>query len=197
MKVGMNTIYYATGNQGKFEEVKEYLERNEPTLELKQYKCDLQEQQSSNQLAIALDKAQQAWQALKRPVLVDDSGIYFEKYHKFPGTMTKFLYYGVGMEGICKLIKQGDKATFLLQLIFQDGDQSYKIFEGKCEGHLVIPDTFQAHPELPYDDIFQPDGAESTYAHMRGTAELDEYAYRLRALKKFISWYKTKTVGKP
>ena len=52
------TIFYATGNAGKFDEVKRYLESHEPTIEVKQFDKDLPETQTLDQKAIALDKGQ-------------------------------------------------------------------------------------------------------------------------------------------
>ncbi|OGB84113.1 hypothetical protein A3F66_02865 [candidate division TM6 bacterium RIFCSPHIGHO2_12_FULL_32_22] len=75
-------IYYATGNPVKFEEVKLYLDMHHPDIELKQFKEDIVEPQSDNQEEIAIFKAKQAWDKLKKPVLVDDSGIFIHKYIK-------------------------------------------------------------------------------------------------------------------
>ncbi len=182
-------IYYATGNTGKFEEVQDFINRNNHDITIKQADIDLIEMQTLDQKSIAIHKAQQAFEKLQKPVLIDDSGVYFEKYHRFPGTLTKFVYHGIGFEGILKLVEDDHRATFLLYLIYIDGPDSYKIFEGKCEGTIVPPKEFLAHSELPYDDIFLPHGSTKTYAQMRGTQEIEQYAYRLLALKKFLNWY--------
>ncbi|MFH0898240.1 MAG: non-canonical purine NTP pyrophosphatase [bacterium] len=185
-------IFYVTGNQGKFEEVNFFISRHSDDIVLKQYHVDLIEEQSLDQKAIALSKAMQAWHLIKKPLLIDDSGIYFERYNKFPGTLTKFVYYGIGFEGILRLVHDDPRAYFFLYLIYVDGPNSYQIFEGKCEGKIVSPaEVFTAHPQFPYDEIFVPDGSRGrTYAQMRGTQDMDTFAYRLRAAKKFLEWYK-------
>jgi len=183
-------IYYVTGNTGKFEEVADFISRNNVDIVLKQVDVHTEEKQTLDQLGIAVDKAKHAWNILKKPLLVDDAGIYFEKYHRFPGTLTKFVYYGIGFEGIMKLVEDDHRAMFLLYLVYIDGSDSYEVFEGKCEGKIVpLPSVLQAHPELPYDDIFMPSGSEKTYVQMRGTKEMDGYAYRLKALRQFLAWY--------
>lgn len=182
-------IFYVTGNDGKFEEVATFITENVPSVKVTQARLDLDEMQTTDQQSIAITKAHHAWNELKKPVLVDDAGVYFEKYQKFPGTMTKFLYYGIGMDGILKLFEQGDKAYFLLYLVYMDGQDSYQVFEGRCNGHLIVPEQFSARPDLPFDDIFLPEGSDKTYAQMRFTPEMNEYFYRLRALKKFLEWY--------
>jgi len=192
-------IYYATGNSGKFDELNRYLETHEPTIKLNRFDKDLPEIQTLDQKAIALDKAQQAWNLLKKPVLVDDSGIYFDHYDNFPGTLTKFVYYGLGFEGLLKLTEDDNRATKRLFMVFKDCYDTQEIFEGICRGTIVRPESFEAHPKLPYDAIFKPEGADKTMALMRGTDEEKKYSYRLQALRKFLEWYKKKSggAGKP
>ncbi len=183
------TIYYVTGNNGKFKEVKGYIEQHEPTIEIKQFKADIPEIQTLDQKTIAMDKAIKAWEILQKPLIVDDSGAFFEKYHKFPGTLSKFVSQGLGLDGIKKLIETGDKAFFFLYLIYVQGPDNIKMFEGKCEGTLVKPEKFSGDPNLPYDCLFIPTGSNKTYAQMRGTSEGNTYFYRIRALKNFITWW--------
>jgi XTP/dITP diphosphohydrolase len=188
-------IHYITGNSGKFKEVQRFIYNYNfssivSSFVLRQVNIEeIYEIQSLDQKKIALHKAQQAWHLLKKPLILDDSGIYFNKYFNFPGTLTKFVYDGIGLEGLLKLVVAGDRATFRLLLVYIDREGLYKVFEGQCEGTIVIPNKILAHPQLPYDDIFLPDGAEKTYAEMRGNTEFDGYFYRLMAVKKFLEWY--------
>ena len=182
-------IYYTTSNPGKFEEVKGFIEKNEPNIEIKRFEADIPEIQTLDQKMIAVDKAIKAWELLQKPLLVDDSAIYFEKYNKFPGTLSKYVSLGIGIEGIKNLFEVGDKATFLVYLSYIEGPNSLKVFEGRCEGHLVKQKNFTANPNLPYDAIFVPEGIEKTYAQIRNTAEGEKYLYRTRAVKNFLEWY--------
>ena len=183
-------IYYVTTNDGKYEEVQEFIQKNNPEIKLKQFKIDIDEIQSLSQKKIALDKAKKAWDIVKKPLLIDDAAIYFEKYNNFPGTLSKFVSLGIGFEGIKKLINTGDKAYFLLHMIYVDKKDSITIFEGKCEGTLVQPKEFSGNPSLPYDCVFVPNGTNKTYAQIRNTKESEKYLYRIQALKKFLNWYK-------
>lgn len=194
-------ILYATGNVGKFEEVALDITTREPQIELIQFAADIPEKQTLDLRAIAIDKAKTAWKFAQEqypntPILVDDAGIYFEKYNQFPGTLTKYIWHGLGFEGIKKLFEEGDQAKFLLYMIYITGPDSYEIFEGTCEGTLVKPTQFTAHPSLPYDAIFKPNGSDKTYEHLRNTPEAEHYLYRLRALQKFLAWYKDKEYTK-
>lgn len=183
-------LYYVTGNAGKFEEVKNFIDRANLNINLKQIDIDLPEMQTLDQKAIALDKAKQAWQLVQKPLLVDDAGIYFEAYHRFPGSLTKFVYQGIGFKGIFKLLEEDHRAYFLIYLVYIDGPDSYKIFEVRCDGKIVEPGELSAHPSLPFDDIFVPVGIDKTYAQLRRTPEIDLYNYRIHAMQQFVSWSK-------
>ncbi|MCK4651133.1 hypothetical protein KAT08_03075 [Candidatus Babeliales bacterium] len=182
-------IYFVTGNQGKFEEVKSFIDKNEPNIILKQFKTEIPEIQTLDQKAIAIQKAIKAWEIVQKPLIIDDSAIYFENYYKFPGIMTKYVFKGLGFEGMVKLVEEGNKAIFLLYLVYINGPKSFKIFEGKCSGNLTKPIKFYGNTNLPYDCFFIPFSTNKTYAQMRKTKEGEKYFHRIKALKKFIKWW--------
>jgi len=184
-------IYYVTSNTGKFDEVARMLAQHAPEILLTSCDIDIPEIQSMDQLEVARDKAKKAWDVLQKPLIIDDAGIYFEKYNKFPGVLSKFVSYGLGFEGIKKLIEPGDKAYFLLYMIYVDGPESYHVFEGRCDGILHTPEIFDAQQNLPYDTYFTPLGADKSCAQMRHELEkYQDYFYRVRAVRKFLDWYK-------
>ena len=55
-------------------------------------KLDIPEIQTLNQKEVAIDKARKAYEILKQPLIVDDSGFFVNKYNNFPGVLTKFIY---------------------------------------------------------------------------------------------------------
>lgn len=185
----MPEIYYATGNSDKFEIVYRYLEKNAPDIILKPCTHDFLEIQSYDQKAVAIDKARQAWNFLKKPVLVDDAGIYFEKYRDFPGVFTKFVYRGLGREGLLKLVNPGDKAYFRLSMVFWYAPDLYQDFVGECKGYIIDQTKFTAGEQSPYDMMFAPEGDTRTFAELHAVGEYEKYHYRVDALKHFLHWY--------
>ncbi len=182
-------LYYATGNKGKFAEVKAFLEQHNPKIQLQQADIDLVEMQTNDQKAIAMHKAEQAWEQLQAPVLVDDAAVYFEKYNQFPGILTKFLFTGIGFEGILKLTGDNSPAYFQCHLVFAHGPNQFEVFEGICKGNIIKPATFEYPPGLPYDAIFIPEGTDKTYTQLR-KENIHDYFYRIRALKEFLQWHR-------
>lgn len=180
-------LSYVTGNNGKFEEVREFLKQQKSSIELEQIPLPLVEFQTMDQKAVALDKARQAYASIKRPLIVDDAAIYFSKYNQFPGVFTRFVYTGIGMDGMFKLVGPGDRAYFLLYLVYVDAEGKEQVFEGRCDGCIVRPDVFIAHSDLPFDDIFLPDGSMQSYAELFKTPEFAAFSYRLRAMQALIN----------
>lgn len=184
----MNELYYATGNSDKFELVFHYLEKNAPHILLKQFPKELTEIQSYDQKEVALDKARQAWKELQKPVIIDDAGIYFEKYREFPGVLTKYVFLGLGHEGLRKLVDSGDKAYFKCTMVYCYGPEQYETFFGTCPGHIVHQTEYTASKDSPYDVIFAPEGETRTFAELRAAGEYERYHYRLDALKQFLQF---------
>lgn len=184
----MQKIYYATTNWMKYQEAKEYFKND--LFILDQYKIDTDEKQTLEQEQIAIDKARQAWEQIKQPVLAEDAGIYFEKYNEFPGTLTKYIYKAIGMEGIFKLVNPGDKAYFQLALVYYYGPDQYQVFKGISKGTITKPKQFLADLAFVYDDIFVPEGADKSHIQLRETGELYKHNYRISAFEKFVEWYK-------
>lgn len=181
-------LSYVTGSKGKFEEVYDYLMHVKSSIELEQVELPLIEMQGLDLRAIAVAKARQAYAQLKRPLLVDDAGIYFEKYNQFPGVMTSFVYKAIGMEGIFKLIEQGDRIYRLLYLVYVDDHGQEHVFEGRCSGTVIKPTFFKKDAKRPFDDIFFPDGSSVSYSDLLETPAHIAYAYRLKAVQALLDW---------
>lgn len=183
-----NEIYYVTGNAGKFEEVSEFFQKKCPELNVKQYSLDIDEIQSLDQKIVVCDKVKKAFAVLNKPLLLDDGGIFFDAYNQFPGTLSKFVFQGLGFKGLFKLVEEDNRAAFILQLAYTDGKQ-IQLFEGICRGTVVIPSDLSSHPQLPFTAIFKPNGSDKTLAELRYTADFFHYSFRQQALKKFVEWY--------
>ena len=184
----MKTVTYVTSNNGKFLEVERYVKRHVPEINLVRADLDIEEIQSMSLHTVAMDKAQKAWHKLKTPLLIDDAGIYFNRWHQFPGVLTKFVREGLGMEGLKRLIDEGDTGYFQLWLVYADEHGKLHPFEGRCDGILTKDYQGDAHAELPYDLCFKPEGLEKTYAEIKQDPAYEHLLYRLRAVQKFLTW---------
>ena len=136
---------------------------------------------------IALVAAQQALKSLKRPVVVDDTGLYIRALNDFPAAYAAFVSYKIGNSGILKLMDDiHDRyAEFRTAVAYADAEV-VKVFEGVMSGTIVeVP---VGSGGFGYDPIFKPDGANMTYAELSLSAKV-AISHRTLAFKVFLDWY--------
>ncbi len=180
----MQTLTFVTGNKSKFEDMQRYFKQINPMIEL--VMCDLHvpEIQSLDIEKVAQAKAAYAWEKLQRPLIVDDGGVFIECYNRFPGTLAKYVVKGIGLEGIWRLAEKDPRAYFLACIVYQDEPGVSHIFSGICYGKFIKPDTAIRNPEFPYQEIFVPNGAHTTYAQLREEGKVDSFSHRRMAIEK-------------
>ncbi|MBL4587855.1 hypothetical protein JKY79_00765 [Candidatus Babeliales bacterium] len=183
------SIYYATSNSGKFSEIQRYCKNYAPDVEVKQFKYDLPELQNDDQIAIAVHKAETAWNLLKKPVLVDDSGLFIKRYKGLPGTMSKYAMHSLGLEGVMRLIDDQEPANFIVTLAFAHETGKIETFQGICKGHLIKIEEMPQKDHLPYSNFFVPEGHYLPYAQLRGTPAEKVFGPRHKALTNFFNWF--------
>lgn len=184
-------IRYVTSNESKFQEAKEFFDRKSNNIELVRENMDLFEIQTKDQKIIALHKAEEAWQKVSEPLIVEDTGIYLQKYREFPGTLTKQVFKGIGYRGLFRLVDSGDKATFTITIVYVDKNGNPHVFEGDQEGQIVRPGKFEMEDAAPFNPIFVPEGSKLSYKEMK-EQDPDLYAknsHRLKTLNAFIEWF--------
>ena len=96
-------FYYVTNNAGKFEEVRDFFDKVAPSFHVEQYAIDIDEIQSLDQKIVVKDKIKKAFNLVKQPLLLDDGGLFFSAYKQFPGTLSKFVFKGLGFKVLLKL----------------------------------------------------------------------------------------------
>jgi XTP/dITP diphosphohydrolase len=160
-------LFFASSNIHKFQEAKLILD--DFGINLGFYKCDLEEIQSDSLQEIAKHKAIQAFQKCKKPILVEDDGLFIESLNGFPGPYSSYVFKTIGNKGILKLLKQNRKAKFVSIISFYD----YKNYESFGIG-------------WGYDPIFIPSKSKETFAQLKNKNKI---SHRFKALKKFSNWY--------
>lgn len=163
-KTTKQEIYFITGNQSKFNEAKSILQGS--CVILMQKDIALAEPQSLDQEQVVIEKARQAFEKLQKPVIVDDTGIYFEEYENFPGTYTKLLFKTLGFKGIERLLNSGSRNAYFRTLICYKDAGMTKVFEGIWKGKIIQEVSKNFIPDWQYDSIFVPDGSGRPLAEM-------------------------------
>lgn len=142
-------IAFATGNKGKVASMHKYLE-NYSDIEVEQKELDLIEPQLDSITDIALHKAQQAFDILKQPVIVEDSGFCIEALNNFPGPYTKYILDTLSIDHILKMMdgEENRNARFHCSLVYIDATGEAHIFEEKINVTVTATaDTAPLHAE--------------------------------------------------
>lgn len=186
------TVYYVTGNPSKFKLFAQFVPA-QAGIELKQLAYNLSEEQIEDQQEIALSKAKQAWNHIKSPLIVDEVGVYFHKYNNFPGAFTKFVYKGLGFEGIYKLMEDGDTLSIELIVVYAQSASDFKVFTTKVSGSFKKPVEQHHDNNAPFDLVFVPDGFDKSYVELEQFHEIyDRIYFRSLAMKQLLQCINSK-----
>ena len=91
---------------------------------------------------VAEFKAKQALAILKKPILVNDSGLTIPILNDFPGPYTKYISEKIGNQGILDLLKGKSDRTAYLEQTFCYADSNQIIcFSDKVRGHILTTEN--------------------------------------------------------
>ncbi len=177
-------IAFVTTNLGKVEEAVEI--GREYNIEVEQLNYDALEIQADSGIEVGIESARDAYKKFKRPLIVEDSGMFIEALSGFPGVYSAFVFKTIGTEGILKLMegKKDRKAEMKSALVYIDKDQ-IRIFEGVSEGR--ISESARGRGGFGYDPIFIPTGFERTFAEDPKLKQ--QVSHRAKAFRAFLEWY--------
>ena len=183
----MRSILVVTSNEDKFKEISLVL--NKQKIKTKRIDLDFPEY-GENIQEVAKNKAKEAFKRVKKPLLVEDTAIFFNAYKDFPGIYAKRIYKSLGLIGLIKLLEnKSRKAYFQTVICYFDGKRT-KTFSGKLHGTIVKEihtDKFRRE-KFPYDRIF----IENKYKKPVSLLHMEEkikISHRAIAAKKFARWF--------
>jgi len=173
-------LYFASSNIHKFNEAKKIL--NNFGIQIGFFKCKLEEIQSDSLTEIAKHKAKLAFLKCKKPVIVEDDGLFIDSLNGFPGPYSSYVFQTIGNKGILQLLKQNRKAKFSSLISYCD-QKCNETFESKLNG--IISKKISGKG-WGYDPIFIPQNQKNTFAKLENKNKL---SHRFKSLKKFSKWY--------
>ena len=98
-------LYFCSSNTGKYEHLLLNTQHIKSVKILQKKDIDVIEPQLNSIEEIALYKARCAYEKLKIPVIVQDSGLVIKSLNDFPGPYTKYASQTIGCAGIIKLME--------------------------------------------------------------------------------------------
>ena len=181
-------IYFVTTNKHKFAEVKHLLD--EYPFELEHLDMEYDEVHEDGIEEIAKKSAKKLADELGKPVILEDTGLFFEAYEGFPGALPKFVIKTLNFKGIFKLLEgESRKAFFKTVAAFCKPGEEPVLFEGKMHGMITEKVHNEEKDEMPYDKIFIPEGKDITISGMT-LDEKNSFSQRGKAFKKFGEYMK-------
>lgn len=175
-------ITMVTSNVGKAKEVAAFFGGS---VEVAHVVLEIPEHRSDDVGEIARGKAQYAYERLKTPLLVDDTGLFIDALSGFPGPYAAYALHSIGNTGILKLMEGNPDRTarFITAIAFADL-QGVQIFKGIIDGHIAHAP--RGTGGFGYDPIFEVEG--KTLAELP-LEEKIRMSHRARALAAFHDWF--------
>jgi inosine triphosphate pyrophosphatase len=174
-------IVLVTSNPHKVQEFKRIL----PSVQFIQKPMELDELQGHGE-DIIKHKVLQAFKAVKKPVVVDDTGLFIEAWGNLPGMYVKDFLQSVGNEGIYRMLKDYENKSAVARCFigYARNENDIQVFTGEIPGTIVSPRGTKNFGNKGWDAIFIPIGKTKTYGEM-SEVEKDMDSHRVRALMKF------------
>ena len=130
---------------------------------------------------IAEGCALRAYSILRKPLFVEDSGLFVPALNGFPGAYSAWVLRKLGNEGILRLLEgKNREAEFRCAIAFTEGKE-VRLFTGEVKGR--VSESIRGNGGFGYDPVFIPEGEEKTFAEEPSLK--DPLSHRSRALQKF------------
>jgi XTP/dITP diphosphohydrolase len=174
-------VLFATSNKNKVAEAVAVLGACGVTVKHLQF--GHREIRSENLEEIAREAAAAAYEAAgRRPVFVEDSGIFIKALNGFPGPYSAWVQKKLGNAGILHLMEGVTERTAVFEacIAYHDG-RTVRAFHGSCMGS--ISEAARGSWGFGYDPIFVPAGHLQTFAE---NIELkNNLSHRYKSLLEF------------
>lgn len=193
MEEKMKTVYLVTGNNGKVASLQRKLENYD--IKVEQIKLDLFEIQSDDLKEVSVNKAKQAFEILKKPLVVDDSGFFIKELNGFPGVYTKYVLGSIGVDGIMDIMKNKNNRECIFKSVvtFVDTYGKTKVFEGDLEEGVIANEIDKEDRKEAWSElwkIFIPEGYNKTLSQFSPEERNERSSKRngTTAFRKFAEW---------
>ena len=186
----MKKVYFVTTNKQKFQEVSDVLK--DYPIELEHLNLEYEENHDSSMEEIAKGAAKKLAEELRKAVIVDDTGLFFEAFPGFPGALPKFVFKSLGYRGILKLIEGENRRAYFKTVVgFCEPGKEPLLFEGEMYGQITeeVYGLEKDEDAMPYNRIFIPDGETRPIVDTT-LQERNKFLQRAKAFIKFGEWIK-------
>ena len=176
-------ITFITTNKHKFEEVENILK--DYSIKLEHLNMEYEENHDIKIEEVARNAAKKLAIELNKPIVLEDTGLFFKAYEGFPGALPKFAINTLGYKGIFKLLAGENRIAFFKTVAaFCEPGKEPVLFEGIMHGTITEEIHNPNSDTMPYDKIFIPEGEDQTISDMTMDKK-NSFSQRAQAFKKF------------
>lgn len=183
----MKTLYFITGNKGKYSEVQGKFKNIDVKITQKNLGYpEIQGDSLENVAGYGVDNIKKRF---SHPFIIEDAGLFIDKLSGFPGVYSKYIFCTIGCKGILTLLKENKKRTAVFKSVYglSVPNKKPKFFNGQCHGRIA--NVERGYRGFGFDPIFIPNGEIRTFAEMR-IEEKNNFSHRGKALNKLIDFLK-------
>lgn len=174
----MKKLIVATGNKGKVQELEDILK-----IPLEIANIEVDEVQSMDLEYVARKKAESAFKILKKPVVIDDVGVFIDAWNDFPGPFVKYIFLHLGNKKVLKLLaKEKNRKVIVRSVVGYHDGKKVHTFLGEVKGKIAFKEL--GTDGWGFDPIIIPNGQTKTYAQM-GNKKKNQLSHRRKAFDKF------------
>ncbi len=175
-------IFFITTNKHKVKEAAEALK--EFGISVKQHNASYPEDKEGTIHDLVRKAVKPLAEQHKKPVVIEDTGLFFEAYKDFPGLFPKFIFNSIGYEGIFHLLEGKSRKAFFLTIVgYCEPGKEPVLFEGRMHGRIDTEVHNIDKDSMPYDRIFIRDGYDVTVSDL-SLAEKTKFSQRAEAFRR-------------
>jgi XTP/dITP diphosphohydrolase len=181
---GIMKLYFATQNKHKLQEAQAVLGRY--GVEVEQLDVAKQEDKDASIQEVAKQEAKRLAEEYRKPVMVDDTGVFFSAYKNFPGAHPKLMFESLGFEGLLKLLEGKSRdAYFLCCVAYCSPGGEVELFEGRLDCVVAEEVVESSQDVMPYERILLFDG---TALCLMSREEKNKISHRAKAFEELAEW---------
>jgi XTP/dITP diphosphohydrolase len=181
-------VYVITSNRDKFLEIEDILEREHIEV-LHKNIAVIEHGNTLEQRAKC--KARAAFNVIGRPVVADDTGVFFHALVNFPGTYPKKVFDEMGFDGLFQKLEGKDRSASFRAVLCYFDESGPRYFSGEMKGRIDTRIHKSRRDELPYERIFIPDKMFRSVSELT-FEEKQLISHRSKAARKLAEFLKTK-----
>jgi XTP/dITP diphosphohydrolase len=189
---GFHTIFIVTGNRHKAEEARAVF--SEFGIGVEQIADEKLESKEMDLKETAEYNAKKFFEKYRKPVIVDDTGVFFRAYKDFPGSHPKMIFDMLGYKGLLKLLEGEDRRAYFKTVVgYCDGSEAVS-FDGtwQCTVDEKVHDLDK--DVLPYERILLYEGKPIS---RMSREEKNSVSHRAAAFRKAAHFILDKRRDKP